>query len=69
MKVADSNHAAVTNFFLNFPNLSIRTRPWGMYQESSWGGGGTRPARKPDITVMCEPTVYKMREPRRLTAL
>jgi hypothetical protein len=31
------------------------------YQESSWGGGKERPARKVEnLTVICEPTVYKM---------
>jgi hypothetical protein len=33
-------------------------------------GGKGRPARKADnLTIICEPTVYKMWEPRRLTAL
>jgi hypothetical protein len=38
------------------------------YQESSWGNG--RPAGKADnFTAICEPTVYKMWEPQRLTTL
>jgi hypothetical protein len=38
------------------------------YQESSWGKG--RPAHKADnLTAICEPTAYKMWEPRRLTTL
>jgi hypothetical protein len=34
------------------------------------GGGNGRPARKADnLTAICEPTVYDIREPRRLTTL
>jgi hypothetical protein len=35
------------------------------------GGGGVkrRPAHKADLTAICEPIVYKMWEPRRLTTL
>jgi hypothetical protein len=29
-------------------------------------GGKGRPARKADLTAICEPTVYKMWDPRRL---
>jgi hypothetical protein len=32
-------------------------------------GGRGRPARKTDLTAICEPTVYKMWDPRRLTTL
>jgi hypothetical protein len=32
-------------------------------------GGKGRPARKADLTAICEPIVYKMWEPRRLTTL
>jgi hypothetical protein len=39
------------------------------YHESSWGGRG-RPVRKADnFTAICEPIVYKMWEPLRLTTL
>jgi hypothetical protein len=31
--------------------------------------GKGRPARKTDLTAICEPTVYKMWEPRRLRTL
>jgi hypothetical protein len=49
--------------------------PWGRlslnkneYQESSWGKG--RSVGEADkLTAICEPTVYKMWEPRRLTTL
>jgi hypothetical protein len=38
------------------------------YQESSWGK--VRPARGADnLAAICEPIVYKMWEPRRLTTL
>jgi hypothetical protein len=32
-------------------------------------GGKGRPAREADLTAICEPTVYKMWQPRRLTTL
>jgi hypothetical protein len=32
-------------------------------------GGKGRPARKADLTAICEPIVYKIWEPRRLTTL
>jgi hypothetical protein len=32
-------------------------------------GGKGRPARKADLTAICEPTVYKMWKPRSLTTL
>jgi hypothetical protein len=32
-------------------------------------GSKRRPARKADLTAICEPTVYKMWKPRRLTTL
>jgi hypothetical protein len=37
------------------------------YPESTWGKG--RPARKADFNDICEPTVYNMWAPRRLTTL
>jgi hypothetical protein len=41
-----------------------------VYQESSWGVKGGRPARKADnLNAICEPTVYRMWQPRRLTTL
>jgi hypothetical protein len=59
----------VTGFF-SWPNPSSRTMALGSTQpltEMSTGnppGGQERPARKDDnITAICEPTVYKMREP------
>jgi hypothetical protein len=39
------------------------------YQESSWGESKGWPARKADVTAICEPIVYKTWEPRRLTDL
>jgi hypothetical protein len=40
------------------------------YQESSWGRGKGRTARKADnLTAICEPIVYKMWEPRLLRNL
>jgi hypothetical protein len=38
---------------------------------STWNlpAGKGRPARKAGLTAICEPTVYKMWEPRRLTTL
>jgi hypothetical protein len=51
--------------------LRLTTQPLTdiyVYQEFSWGEG--RPARRADnITAICEPIVYKMWEPRRLTTL
>jgi hypothetical protein len=57
--------------------LSAALWPWidsasngNEYQESSGGGGKGRSALKADIlSVICEPIVYKMWEPRRLTTL
>jgi hypothetical protein len=34
-----------------------------------WGGVKGRPARKADLTAICEPNAWKMWEPRRLTTL
>jgi hypothetical protein len=39
------------------------------YQESSWGVKERQPRMADNLTVICEPIVYKMWEPQRLTAL
>jgi hypothetical protein len=63
-------------WFFNWPNPSSRTMALGSTQaltETSamnllWGKG--RPARKADnLTAICEPIIWKMWEPRRLTTL
>jgi hypothetical protein len=62
--------------FFNRPNASSRTMALGLTQlltEMSTRnllGGKGRPARKAEnFTAICEPIVYKMWEPRRLTTL
>jgi hypothetical protein len=62
--------------FSNLLNPSSRTMVLGSTQPltemsiRNVPGGKGRPARKADnLTAICEPTVYKMWEPRRLTAL
>jgi hypothetical protein len=69
-KVAGASPGEVD--FFNLPNPSSRTMALGStneYQESSWGVK-VRPARTTDnLTAICEPTVLKMWEPRRLTTL
>jgi hypothetical protein len=46
------------------------TQPLTEMSTRNLPGGKGRPARKADnLTAICEPTVYKMWEPRRLTAL
>jgi hypothetical protein len=62
--------------FLNSPNPSSRitalgsTQPLTEMSTRNLPGGKWRPARKADnLTAICEPTVWKMWEPRRLTIL
>jgi hypothetical protein len=62
--------------FFNSPNPSSRTLALGLSQPltemstRNLPGGKGRLARGADsLTAICEPTVYKMWEPRRLTAL
>jgi hypothetical protein len=62
--------------FLKWPNPSNRTMALGSTQPltemstKNLPGGKGRPARgADDLTAICEPTVYKMWEPRRLTTL
>jgi hypothetical protein len=46
------------------------TRPLTEMSTRNLPGGKGRPARKADkLTAICEPIVYKMWEPRRLTTL
>jgi hypothetical protein len=60
--------------FFNLPNPSSRTmslestQPLTEMSTRNLSGGKGRPARKANnFTAICEPTVYKMWEPRRLT--
>jgi hypothetical protein len=61
--------------FISWPNPSRRTMVLGSTQpvtEMSTRNlpvGKRRPVRKADLTAICEPIVYKMLEPRRLTTL
>jgi hypothetical protein len=62
--------------FFNLPNPSSRimalgsTHPLTEMSTRNLPGGKGRPARKADnLTAICEPIVYKMWEPQRLTAL
>jgi hypothetical protein len=72
--IADSIIDGVIGFF-NWLNPSSSTMALGSTQpltEMNTGnlpGSKGRPASKPDLTAICEPIVYKMWEPRRLTAL
>jgi hypothetical protein len=45
------------------------TQPLSEMSTRNLPGGKGRPARKADLTTICEPSVYKMWEPRRLTTL
>jgi hypothetical protein len=73
-EVAGSNPDEVMGF-LNWPNPSSRTMSLGSTQPitemstRNLPGGIWRTERKADLTANCEPTVYKMWEPRRLTTL
>jgi hypothetical protein len=57
--------------FFNLPNMALgSTRPLTEMSTRNIHGGKGRPARKADnLTAFCEPIVYKMWEPRRLTTL
>jgi hypothetical protein len=61
--------------FLNEPVLSVRTMTLGSTQilneitTRNLPGGKGLPARKADLTAICEPTVQKLRDLRRLTPL
>jgi hypothetical protein len=73
--VASSIPDEVTGFF-NRPNPSGHTMALGSTHHlteistRNLPGGKRRPGRKADnLTVICEPIVYKMWEPRRLTIL
>jgi hypothetical protein len=62
--------------FFNLPNPSCRTmalrsiQPLTEMSTRNLPGGKGRPACKAEnLTAICEPTVYKMWEPRRLTTL
>jgi hypothetical protein len=61
--------------FVNRPNPSSHTTALGSTQPPTemttrnLPGVKVRPARKFDLTNICEPIVYKMWEPRRLTTL
>jgi hypothetical protein len=74
-KVAGSIPDKVTGFF-NWPNPSSRTMALGSTQPltemstRNLPGCKGQPAHKADnLTTICEPIVYKMWEPRRLTTL
>jgi hypothetical protein len=74
-KVAGSIPNEVIGFF-NWPNPSSRTMTLGSTQPltemsaRNLSGGKGRAARGADnLTAICEPIVYKMWEPRRLTTL
>jgi hypothetical protein len=74
-KVAGSIADEIIGFF-SWPNRSSRTTVLGSTQRltemstSNLPGGKGRPARKTDnLSTICEPTVQKMWEPRRLTTL
>jgi hypothetical protein len=74
-KVAGSFPDEVTEFF-NWPNPSSRTMPLGSTKPltemstRNLSGGKERPACKADnLSANCEPIVWKMWEPRRLTTL
>jgi hypothetical protein len=62
-------------FFFNLRNPSSRTMALGSTQPvtemntRNLPGGKGRPAHKADLTAICEPIMYKMWEPRRLTTL
>jgi hypothetical protein len=47
----------------------VSTQPLREMSTTNIPGGKGRPARKADFTAICEPTVYKMWAPRRLTTL
>jgi hypothetical protein len=61
--------------FFYWPNSFSRTIALGSNQPltemstRNLPGGRVRPARKADVTAICEPIVYKMWEPRRVTTL
>jgi hypothetical protein len=62
--------------FINWHNPSSRnmalrpTQPLAKMSTRNHSGGKVRPAREADnLTAICEPIVYKMWEPRRLTNL
>jgi hypothetical protein len=61
--------------FVNKPNPSSRTMALGSTQTltemsiRNLPGSKGRSAREADLTAICEPIVYKMREPRCLTTL
>jgi hypothetical protein len=66
----------VTGFFFNLPNTSSRPMALGSNQPliemgtRNLPGGKGRPTHTADnLTAICEPTVQKMWEPRRLTTL
>jgi hypothetical protein len=74
-KVAGSNLNEVIGFF-NLPNPSSNimalgsTQPLTEKRTRNLPEGKGRPARKADnLTAICEPTVLKMWEPRRLTTV
>jgi hypothetical protein len=75
-KVADSIPDEVMGFLSADFNPSSRTMALGSTQPltdmstRNLPGGKKRPARRADnLTAICEPIVYKMWEPRRLTTL
>jgi hypothetical protein len=45
------------------------TQPLTEISTRNLPGSKGRPTRKPNLTAICEPTVYKIREPLRLTTL
>jgi hypothetical protein len=67
--------AVIGFFFFNLPNPSSRTMALGLTQPltemstRNIPGGKGRLARKADLTSICEPIVWKIWEPQRLTTL
>jgi hypothetical protein len=56
-------------FYLNVLIALGSTQPLTEMSTRNLPGGKGRPARKADLTAICEPIVYEMWEPRRLTTL
>jgi hypothetical protein len=69
----DSRTDEVNDFFFNLPNTFSRTRPWvqtasnrneNQGQKKMFLGGKAQPVRKADnLTAICEPIIYTMRDP------
>jgi hypothetical protein len=74
MLPAGRSRVSISDEVIGFSQFTLSFQPHSAsnrneYRESSRGGEG-RPARKTDkLTAICEPILYKMWEPRRLTTL